>query len=69
MGAKVEVYNLINRLTSQGAAVVMVSSEMDECMGMADRIIVMYEGRVTAELSGSDISQEKIMFAASGLPA
>ena len=69
VGAKVEVYNLINKLTSQGAAVIMISSEMDECMGMADRIIVMYEGRITAELSGSDITQENIMYAASGLPS
>jgi ribose transport system ATP-binding protein len=69
VGAKVEVYNLINNLTSQGAAVVMISSEMDECMGMADRIIVMYEGRISAELSGPDITQENIMYAASGLPS
>jgi ribose transport system ATP-binding protein len=69
VGAKVEVYNLINKLTEQGAGVIMISSEMDECMGMSDRIMVMYEGRVTAEFSGSDITQEKIMFAASGLPA
>ncbi|MDR2476462.1 MAG: sugar ABC transporter ATP-binding protein [Treponema sp.] len=69
VGAKVEVYNLINKLTEQGAAVIMISSEMDECIGMSDRIIVMYEGKVTAELSGSDINQEKIMYAASGLPS
>jgi len=69
VGAKVEVYNLINKLTSEGAAVIMISSEMDECMGMSDRIMVMYEGRIMAELSGTDITQEKIMYAASGLPA
>jgi ribose transport system ATP-binding protein len=69
VGAKVEVYNLINQLTGQGAAVIMVSSEMDECIGMSDRIVVMYEGRVSAELSGADKQQEKIMFAASGLPS
>ncbi|GHV95464.1 ribose import ATP-binding protein RbsA [Spirochaetia bacterium] len=69
VGAKVEVYNLINKLTEEGAGVIMISSEMDECIGMSDRIMVMYEGRVTAEFSGSDITQEKIMFAASGLPA
>jgi len=68
VGAKVEVYNLINKLTSQGASVIMVSSEMDECMGMSDRILVMYEGRIAAELSGADITQENIMYAASGLP-
>jgi ribose transport system ATP-binding protein len=69
VGAKVEVYNLINRLTSQGGGVIMVSSEMDECIGMSDRIIVMYEGRVRAQLSGADKRQENIMFAASGFPS
>ncbi|MCL1993594.1 MAG: sugar ABC transporter ATP-binding protein [Spirochaetes bacterium] len=67
VGAKVEVYNLINQLTGQGGAVVMVSSEMDECIGMSDRIMVMYEGRITAEYSGVDITQENIMYAASGM--
>ncbi|GMO16970.1 MAG: sugar ABC transporter ATP-binding protein [Spirochaetaceae bacterium] len=67
VGAKVEVYNLVNELIKNGAAVIMVSSEMDECIGMSDRIMVMYEGKVTAELKGDEISQEKIMFAASGL--
>jgi ribose transport system ATP-binding protein len=67
VGAKVEVYNLINELTSKGAAVIMISSEMDECIGMSDRIMVMYEGRIMTELSGSQISQENIMYAASGL--
>ena len=69
VGAKVEVYNLINKLTDGGGAVIMVSSEMDECIGMSDRILVMYEGKITAELSGGDITQENIMYAASGLPA
>jgi ribose transport system ATP-binding protein len=67
VGAKVEVYNLINELISGGAAVIMVSSEMDECIGMADRVVVMYEGKISAELSGADLVQEKIMYAASGL--
>ena len=67
VGAKVEVYNLINQLVEHGAAVIMISSEMDECIGMSDRVMVMYEGKVTAELRGNDITQEKIMYAASGL--
>jgi ribose transport system ATP-binding protein len=66
VGAKIEVYNLINQLVAGGAAVIMISSEMDECIGMSNRIMVMYEGKVTAELSGGDITQEKIMYAASG---
>lgn len=67
VGAKIEVYNLINDLVSNGAAVIMISSEMDECMGMADRIVVMHEGTITAEIQRSDFSQEKIMYAASGI--
>jgi ribose transport system ATP-binding protein len=67
VGAKVEVYNLVNELVKNGAAVIMISSEMDECIGMSDRVMVMYEGKITAELTGSDITQEKIMYAASGL--
>jgi ribose transport system ATP-binding protein len=68
VGAKIEVYNLINELVAEGAAVIMISSEMDECMGMADRIIVMHEGSLTGELVRDDFSQEKIMYAASGIP-
>ncbi len=67
VGAKIEVYNLINELVSKGCAVIMISSEMDECMGMADRIVVMHEGSITAELQRSEFSQEKIMYAASGI--
>lgn len=67
VGAKIEVYNLINDLVSNGSAVIMISSEMDECMGMADRIVVMHEGKITAEIQRPDFSQEKIMYAASGI--
>jgi ribose transport system ATP-binding protein len=67
VGAKIEVYHLINELVKEGAAVIMISSEMDECMGMSDRIVVMHEGKIIVELKGSDVTQEKIMYAASGL--
>jgi ribose transport system ATP-binding protein len=67
VGAKVEVYNLINALILGGAAVIMISSEMDECMGMADRIIVMHEGSISGEFNRADATQEKIMYAASGI--
>lgn len=66
VGAKIEVYNLINELVANGAAVIMISSEMDECMGMADRIIVFHEGHVMGQLDREDFTQEKIMYAASG---
>jgi ribose transport system ATP-binding protein len=67
VGAKVEVYHLMNELVKGGAGVIMISSEMDECMGMSDRIIVMHEGAVAAEFTASEATQEKIMYAASGL--
>jgi ribose transport system ATP-binding protein len=69
VGAKVEVYNLMNELAKNGAAVVMISSEMDECMGMADRILVMHEGKIAGEFSAEEATQEKIMYAASGIAA
>lgn len=68
VGAKIEVYNLINDLVANGKAVIMISSEMDECMGMADRIIVFHEGSVMGELDREHFSDEKIMYAASGYP-
>ena len=67
VGAKVEVYKLINALVAGGAGVIIVCSEMDEVMGMADRILVMHEGQITGELSGAEATQEKIMYAASGM--
>ncbi len=67
VGAKVEVYNLMNELVKNGAAVIIICSEMDEAMGMADRIIVMHEGRITAEFSQSEATQENILYAASGI--
>ncbi|MDR2181553.1 MAG: sugar ABC transporter ATP-binding protein [Treponema sp.] len=67
VGAKVEVYNLMNTLVKNGAAIIMISSEMDECMGMSDRILVMHEGRVMGEFTAEEATQEKIMYAASGI--
>lgn len=66
VGAKVEVYNVINELVSKGAAVIMISSELPEILGMSDRIIVMHEGKVTGEFSIQNANQENIMKAASG---
>ncbi len=61
VGAKVEIYNAMNDLVRQGIGVVMISSEMPEILGMSDRIIVMCEGRKTAELAREDATQEIIM--------
>ncbi|WP_003542259.1 sugar ABC transporter ATP-binding protein [Desulfotomaculum nigrificans] len=66
VGAKVEVYNLINQLVSNGACVIMISSELPEVLGMSDRILVMREGNLTAEFNRSEATQEKIMQAATG---
>jgi ribose transport system ATP-binding protein len=61
VAAKVEIYNLMNELKQQGIAVMFVSSELPEIMGIADRIVVMCDGRVTGELTGAEATQEKIL--------
>ncbi len=61
VGSKYEIYSFMNRLVEEGKAVIFVSSEMPELLGMCDRIFVLNEGHVIAELSGSEISQENIM--------
>jgi len=64
VGAKVEIYNIINELIGQGKAVIMVSSELPEILGVSDRILVVSEGKLTAELKAEEATQEKIMSAA-----
>lgn len=61
VGAKFEIYGIINELSAQGKGVVMISSEMPELLGMSDRIYVMNEGRFVGELDASEASQERIM--------
>ena len=61
VGAKVEIYNLMNQLKQQGIAVMFVSSEMPEVMGLADRIIVMCDGRITGELTAAEATQDDIL--------
>jgi ABC-type sugar transport system ATPase subunit len=61
VGAKVEIYGLMNEMIRQGKAVVMISSELPEVLGMSDRIIVMHEGRIVGELTQEEATQEKIM--------
>jgi ribose transport system ATP-binding protein len=62
VGAKYEIYLLMNELAAQGKAIVMISSEMPEVLGMADRILVMHEGRVTGEISDVSLAtQEQMM--------
>lgn len=66
VGAKKEIYQLINQFKQKGLSVILVSSEMPEVLGMSDRILVMHEGKITAEFNRKDATQEKIMAAAVG---
>lgn len=66
VGAKAEIYKLINQLTAEGIAVLMISSELPEVMGMSDRILVMYEGRITGELTREEYTEELVMQYATG---
>ncbi|MBQ9909833.1 MAG: sugar ABC transporter ATP-binding protein [Treponema sp.] len=61
VGAKYEIYCVINRMVAEGKSVIMISSEMPEILGMCDRIYVMNEGRMVAEMDGRTATQEKIM--------
>ncbi len=61
VGAKVEIYELMNRLTEEGAGILMISSELPEVLGMSDRILVMSGGRITGELSAEEATQERVM--------
>ncbi len=67
VGAKAEIHALISQLAQNGMAVILISSEMDEVMGMSDRIIVMHEGHVEGELQRNEFEQERILNLASGL--
>jgi ABC-type sugar transport system ATPase subunit len=67
VGAKVEIYKLIHRLASEGAAVVIVSSELLELLGLSSRVLVLREGTITAELPGDTATEESIMLAATGI--
>jgi len=66
VGAKVEIYHIINQLTDAGKAVVLVSSELPELMGMSDRILMLHEGRVGGEFSRTEATPEKLLAAAMG---
>lgn len=61
VGAKVEIYNLMNKLKQEGIAVMFVSSEMPEVLGIADRIVVMCDGRITGEVSAQETTQNEIL--------
>jgi len=66
VGAKVEIYQLMNQLAARGVGMLMITSELPEALGMSDRILVMHAGKVAAELKPEEASPEKIMFYATG---
>ena len=66
VGAKQEIYKLMNELVVSGKSILMISSEMEEMLGMSDRIIVLYEGRVSGEILKQDFSQGRVLELASG---
>lgn len=61
MGAKFEIYTLMNQLVEQGMSIIMISSELPEVLGMSDRVYVMSAGEITGELAIEEATQEKIM--------
>jgi D-xylose transport system ATP-binding protein len=67
VGAKYEIYKLMNDLAEHGVSIIMISSELEEVLGMSDRIMVMHEGRSTRTLAAAEASQERIMALATGL--
>lgn len=66
IGAKNEIYSIIENLAKEGLSVIVVSSEMQETIGLCDRVLVMYEGVITGEIMHNEISQEKLMTCMSG---
>ena len=60
VGARMEIYELMNRLTDAGVGILMISSDLPEVLGMSDRILVMRQGRIVAEMDGAGASQEQV---------
>ena len=66
IGAKVEVHRIISELAASGLGIILISSDLPEVLAMSDRIIVLHEGRITAEIGRGDATEERVMFAATG---
>jgi len=66
VGAKKEIYHLINQFKQEGMSIILVSSEMPEVLGMSDRVLVMHQGRISGEFSAAEADQEKLMACAIG---
>jgi ribose transport system ATP-binding protein len=67
VGAKHEIYELMDKMTKEGKSIIMISSDMEEILGMSDRIVVLYEGGVSGELQKNEFSQENVLKLASGI--
>jgi len=66
VGSKVEIYQFMNQLTAAGVAIIMISSELPEILGMSDRILVMHQGKIKGEFMAGEATQEKILHSALG---
>ncbi|MEC9490044.1 MAG: ATP-binding cassette domain-containing protein, partial [Halanaerobiales bacterium] len=66
VGAKFEIYLLMNKLTELGKSIIMISSDMPEIIGMSDRVLVIHQGEITGEFDKEELTQEKIMQSAAG---
>src|ERR1051325_8805479 len=66
VGAKQEIYKIMEELAGQGVAILFASSEMEEVLGLSDRVLVMHEGRLTGELARHELSEEAVMHLATG---
>ena len=66
VGAKSEIYALMDELAQQGAAILMISSDLEEILGMSDRVLVMHQGDLAGSLSRAELSEEAIMHLATG---
>jgi rhamnose transport system ATP-binding protein len=69
IGAKVEVHRIISDLAAAGLGIVLISSDLPEVLAMSDRILVLHEGRLSAEISRAEATEERVMFAATGQAA
>ncbi len=69
VGAKAEIYQILNQLAARGIAILIVSSELPELIGQCDRILAMHQGRITGEYSRQEASEERILASAMGQPA
>jgi ribose transport system ATP-binding protein len=66
VGARSEIYALMDQLAAEGVAILMISSDMEEVLGMSDRVLVLHEGRIAGELSRERLSEEAVMRLATG---